>query len=768
MSLIKQLQIMLLIMFTLIFSGNFLISVNDSQQYLRTASFSKAQDTATALALALGPLVKHIEDPKIESIIKAVGDRGFFKEIRLDAIAVPLSATQLLNTASQTEFSDAGWQLKQVATNKDLGIITTNLDQLDLASQLAALEYDVTAKKQTQFIKWLHFLPAPNFNNNTQIKIDFSAVKDGVSSNGSAIVTIDTLVANDTRDTKFEQTPDWFIAMFPIDLKPAQVEVSDGWNVVAILSVSANPADAYDRLYQHATQASLYSFLALVISMTVLSLFIRWILTPLQRIRSLASQIAVGDFATIDSVPKTTELKSVTLAMNEMSEKLSHFVSKLNNDIDHINQQLNTDKLTNLALKPMFDDKLKQLLNLEHSGYVFILRINDLKSIATNNDKSYVDDLIEQFVNTLNDTLKQQSPSHCQYFCYRFIGAEFSIILQNANYQDASALTVELSEQYNQLAHKLGYNDITHMGGCPFNHLSDFDTLLASAYEALESSKQIGPNQAYVFKNSQQGRDLKQWRQLVEQCVNTGDFNVDYVNPCFKLNAELAHSSIHNPCVMVEAFTKVADQQGQPVAMATFVSIAEKYHHSAMLDQQVITKIIANIKQEKWQHQVLVNLSIPSLGDIKFIDWLEEQLTETPELASQLLFSLSAYAVADNLELFKRFSDLIHGFCGQVIIKRYDAQLLPLSVIQTIRVDAIRLAFEHTLGIAHDSEKQQFVGKMQEFSKLFNIKLYTENVTTEQDLLMLNNIGLYAASRDQQNMLIQNEQAKQEAKESSS
>jgi|GEM_PF-737388 len=759
MSLIKQLQILLLVMFTLIFSGNFLISVNDSQQYLRTASFSKAQDTATALALALGPLAKHIDDPKIESIIKAVGDRGFFKEIRLDAIAAQLSAKQLLNAAAQAKFHDSGWQLEKVTTPNKLGLITTNLDQLDLAAQLAALEHDIITNPQPQILQWLHFLPTTDFINGSEIVINFSATKGNKRETGHALVPIDTLVVNDTRDSKFEQTPDWFIAMFPISLKPATVEVSDGWNVVATLSVSANPADAYNRLYQHATQAGLYSLLALALSIAVLSIFISWILTPLQRIRSLAAQIAIGDFATIDAIPKTTELKSVTLAMNEMSEKLSHFVSKLNSDIDHINQQLNTDKLTNLALKPMFDDNLKQLLNLEHHGYVFILRINDLKSIATNNEKNYVDNLISEFVDTLTDTLEQQSPSHCQYFAYRFIGAEFAVILKNASYQDATIFTTELCQQYNQLAHKLGYNDITHIGVCPFNHLSDFDTLLDSAYEALESSKQVGPNQAYIFKKSQQERDLKQWQQLVGQCVNSGDFNVDYVNPCFKLNAELAHSSIHNPCVMVEAFTKVTDEQGHPVAMATFVSIAEKYHYSAMFDQQVITKIIANIKQEKWQHQVLVNLSIPSLDDIKFIDWLEEQLTETPELASQLLFSLPAYAVADNIELFKRFSDLIHGFCGQVIIKRYDAQLLPLSVIQTIRVDAIRLAFEHTLGIANDSAKQQFVEKMQEFSALFNIKLYTENVTTEQDLLMLNKIGLYAASRDKKNTNTKSEPA---------
>jgi len=747
MSLSKQLQIFLLIIFMLIFSVNFIISINDTQRYLRTASYSKAQDTATALALALGPLMKEAHDPKIKSIIRAVADRSFFEEIRLDSIAVEFSAVEIL---AQIEGAD-NWKIVDVSVAPKMGEISTNRDQSDFASQLAALEQDQQSQTVSQEVTWIHFLPATDFKTGNNVEMTVLIANGDMQREATLTLTIDTILTQELRASRFDQTPSWFVSAFPIELEPARVEISDGWKAVATLSVQANPAEAYHRLYQHATQAGVYSLVALIISMLVLSLFLRWVLEPLKRIKSLAGQIAKGDFDKIESIPKTIELKSVTIAMNDMSNKLSHFVSKLNGDIDRINQQLNTDSLTNLALKPVFDNKFKNSLQTDQQGYIFVIKINDLKHIATNNDKGFVDEFIYQFAATLNTTIKQPQLSECESTPYRFIGAEFALLIKNASFENATTLTKLLTAAYSELARQYNYTDITHIGACAFNQLSDLDTVIDSAYEALESAKQIGPNQGLVFKKSDQGRDLQQWRELVEQSVNNASFSLDYINPCFKLNLNQEFNGMNQSWVMVEAFTKVFDEKNIAVPIATFISIAEKYQYIAMFDQQVITKVIADMKEQQWNHQVLINLSLSSLSNIKFIDWLGIQLTKNRRIASQLLFSLSAYAVADNIELFKQFSQKIHQFGGQIIIKRYDAQLLPLSLIQTIKVDAIRLALEHTQDIANDVAKQQFVEKIQEFSKLLNIKLYTENVTTEQDLMMLHKLGLYAVSSDQAN-----------------
>jgi diguanylate cyclase (GGDEF)-like protein len=67
----------------MIFSVNFILSINNIKDYLETESVTHAQDTATALGLALSPHLENKDNPMIETVINAIFDRGYYKQIRL-------------------------------------------------------------------------------------------------------------------------------------------------------------------------------------------------------------------------------------------------------------------------------------------------------------------------------------------------------------------------------------------------------------------------------------------------------------------------------------------------------------------------------------------------------------------------------------------------------------------------------------------------------------------------------------------------------------
>ena len=315
-------------------------------------------------------------------------------------------------------------------------------------------------------------------------------------------------------------------------------------------------------------------------------------------------------------------------------------------------------------------------------------------------------------------------------------------MVENASDKDAVIITKLLTNQFNQLANKFNLTDMAHIGAGSFESCSDFTTVLHAAYEAFESAKQIGPNEAVINQHSGQALDLQQWHDLVKKCVDTGDFSIDYVKPSKRLKALDGIEKM----VMVEAFTRVEDRLGNKVAMATFISIIEKFKLHIAFDEQVINQIIIDIEQQGFKHQFLVNLSIESISNADFIQWLENKLVEKKKIAPQLVFSITAYAVAKQKQAFKQFIDRIHQQGSAVIIKRYDPTLLPIKALQDIKVDAIRLAKEQTLNIAREPSKQQFVQVLQELTLLLNIKLYAEDVTTQDDLQVLKELGVYAAS----------------------
>lgn len=83
MSLSKQLLILISGLFLIIFSVNFVLSVKNIRSYLEGESQIHAQDTATSLGLSLSPYMADENDPVLETMMKVIFDRGFYKEIKL-------------------------------------------------------------------------------------------------------------------------------------------------------------------------------------------------------------------------------------------------------------------------------------------------------------------------------------------------------------------------------------------------------------------------------------------------------------------------------------------------------------------------------------------------------------------------------------------------------------------------------------------------------------------------------------------------------------
>ncbi len=83
MSLSKQLLILITLIFLFIFSVNFFLSVGNIKSYLEVESEIHVQDTATSLGLSLSPYMTDVNDPIIRTMMNAIFDQGYYKEIRL-------------------------------------------------------------------------------------------------------------------------------------------------------------------------------------------------------------------------------------------------------------------------------------------------------------------------------------------------------------------------------------------------------------------------------------------------------------------------------------------------------------------------------------------------------------------------------------------------------------------------------------------------------------------------------------------------------------
>jgi len=732
MSLSKQLYIIITFIFFIIFTGNFIITVNNTKEYLEIESTTKAQDTATSLGMGLKSLMKDKTNPEIQSIISAIANRGFYKEIRLEDVSSSFDQSDLIRQSGLD--TDKNWDISEVKVKSQLGVIKSNEEDDDLFNQLARLENQDIEELTPKKIIYT-FNPSKNFVDGTRLDINFVASNETQTVNATAKVKISKVIARVSRAERFDYIPEWFIDFIPLKMSELKSEISDGWNTTAILYVSANAGDAYAKLYEQAKSAILYAIIAFTLSLLILVIFLKFILKPLKNIEKLAQSISAGNFTTIEKLPWTIELRNVSLAMNNMSDKIKTTIQRLNANLENMTQKLSTDDLTGLHLRQTFETDMKEMFISKSTGFVFTVKIDNLGVYAKNHTNQEVDTFLIAFSNILKNFAKG-------FTAYRFYGSEFALIAKDIDEKDVVQSIDRLKFELGNFALVFNLTDVAHIGGTPFNPIGTTPAMLARANEAYEKAKLIGANEAFIRNDNDLARDMSEWRDLVFDIIDNQKFEIGYIGQAYCLDVKKQHLMI-----MEEAFTKARDKNGEDIPIGTFVSIAEKYDKILDFDKAVVLKVIDYIKELKISHSISINLSLDSVFDIKFKNWLKDRILENKKIASQLVFSVTAYGAAKDIEKFKYFIDSIHSAGAKIIIKRFETKFIPLDSIKELNLDYIRLARSYTEGISKNTSKQGFVEAINELSSLLTIKILAENVKDDKDYDIVKSIGIYGASR---------------------
>ena len=175
--------------------------------------------------------------------------------------------------------------------------------------------------------------------------------------------------------------------------------------------------------------------------------------------------------------------------------------------------------------------------------------------------------------------------------------------------------------------------------------------------------------------------------------------------------------------------------------------MAEKFVKIVELDQGVTQQVIRYIKSEKVDYAIAINLSNRTVKNSDFRSWLAATLKKNPDIAHQLVFSFSAYAVAKEFNAYQVFIDFAHQYKAKVIIKRYESHVLAPRLLKRLKPDFIRLARDISLGIESDSAKQDFVKTVVEITDLIEISVLAENVASDSEFQYMAKLGVKGASR---------------------
>jgi EAL domain-containing protein (putative c-di-GMP-specific phosphodiesterase class I)/HAMP domain-containing protein len=540
-----------------------------------------------------------------------------------------------------------------------------------------------------------------------------------------------------TNDKAVEGVPDWFIHYLPMKLASAKSEISSGWNITGVVHVTVNPAFAYSKLYEQAKTAFYYSLAAFIISMLLLVMLLRLTLRSLQRLNQLALNIAEGRFETLKVLPWTSEVKNVAISMNTMSQKIEATFAALNHKLQAMGSSLLNDDLTGLCKKSVFETDIMALLSEHNPAYLLLIKIDSLPALAQEQGSDVIDQLLKAFAEQLQALSKQHADAGVK--SYRYYGGEFAMLVKTDQINRIHDIGQQLTTTLSQLGEKYARSDLAHIGISPVSPDCTPENLLESVYEAYQQACLIGANSYYVRSQTDSARDMVAWKQLVFNRIDTAAYALTYQGQI--------HTFANQQLLMEEVFTEVRGEDGQVVAIAPFIAIAEKFEKMLDLDKSVIEKTLQHIQNNAIQHAIAVNLSTQTIKSSEFRLWLEKLFKSHTVAAKQLVFSFSAYAIAKDVPSFVSFFYTIHQWGGRVMIKRFETQSMSPDLLKQLKPDFVRLARELSHNLNQSQQKQDFVIAMQQLCALLDITLLAENVQEDSDYQTLNAIGILGASR---------------------
>lgn len=744
MSLSKQLYLIIAFIFFIIFTGNFIISVKNTKEYLEIESSTKAQDTATSLGMSLKPLLKDKQDPEIESIIRAISNSGFYKEVRLEDADFTISESEL--TAASTDLDDSNWQITDISVNPKYGHIEKIESDEIMNEKLLKLENEESdlgfeeEKEETLY----RYTPSGAYKNGGNITFEFNANNQDKNIDTFANLTIDKVLVQEKREIKFDYVPSWFIDLIPIEIEEKYSEISNGWNTSAIIYISPNPGEAYAKLFEQARGSIIYATIAFIISMVILLIFVQFLLRPLKKIEKLAKSISKGQFGVIEELPWTTEIKNVALSMNDMSRKIEAIINKLNRNLKTLSEKLSHDELTGLSLKPTLETDMKDMFLQKEKGYIFSVKLNNLASYAKTHTNSEINQYILNFSNILKSLSSDKELSTKAYLeskAYRFYGSEFVIIAKKCDFECAKEICSRIKFKLEELSEEYNVKEIAHIGATPFSQIGTIPEMLQAANEAYEKAKLIGPNEFFIRNSSDLSRDMDEWRDLVFEIIEHKSFEVGFINDAYTLEDD------KDELIMQEAFTNAKDKEQNNIPIGTFVSIAEKYEKVVDFDKAVISKVISHIIINNVKHDICINLSLESISNNNFILWLQKEIAKNKKITSQLVFSITAYSAAKDIEIFKNFCDYVQSCGSKTIIKRFETKFIPTENLKDFNLDYIRLARDYTTEVYTDKNKKEFIESINDLAHLLNIKVIAENVKANEDFETIKKIKIHGVSR---------------------
>ena len=656
---------------------------------------------------------------EIKKDIQKLIDTKIFESIIVHNTRYLFDKNSLIDTTEG--FDDKSWDLAEVVVDAKYGYIN-KVPKTSLYEFFPSNDFDAS---QPLSIRYQVF--KKSFIRNIVTKLDFSNIEIINELNKKEKSWLDSLVNIDTTNKIY-------------DLKVENLVTS---TVIYIF----NNNIIIQELKSFLIKLILFNLILFLPILFVLGfyhkyLFNKYVTEPVTYANNYLDNILDDRFAVFDKskFEGTKEIKELTQKITKVSTKIASLKNEINVNKESLELKASTDSLTGLPNRDIFDFDIKTMFVSLVNGYVFVIKIDKLSQISKDHDSGYINSFIESYVNTIKNIIFKYSKTDIKL--YRFYGSQFALIARNMNIEKVREICEEIIEEITDRMPDI-YDvpdDLIHIGGTAFDLYGSLDTVLNSANKAYEISKEKGINSYHIIGEEDVEKNYSMLDHNVIKIIEMNDFSLNYVLESYLFD---------NPdkLVMTEASPELLDHEKNRLQIGSFISVAQKLGIADKFDKLVLQKVIEDIKDKDFSHEIAVNLSISSIENVEFIKWLEDTLNENEDIKSNIVFTFTAYTAYLHKNSFVEFVKKAHEMGIKIMIKRYKTDEYPLDQLEFSHVDYIRMNKDYTINFTNDIVKKHKVKNVLIFGELNNINVISDSVELDTDYDLLERLGTYATSR---------------------
>lgn len=548
--------------------------------------------------------------------------------------------------------------------------------------------------------------------------------------------TQNAIIIQRTNPTQIDSVPNWFQLLFKIRPPLVDSQVTNGWSINGTLQVQSHPGFAYEQLYTAASENLFIYGTGLLITIVFALVMVNIICRTLTSIQTHAKKLSNGDYASIDSVPNTPELKETVLSFNNMTSKLASAHQRFNEEIVRFRTYALTDKQTNTGNRRAFEATLKKMLLPEQTvettsskmpkmgtpGTMYIIRLTSLQTVSDKlgflSQQQYTQDVVNKIsVFFAEDKYPQ---------VYRINDADFVVLSSVTEPAQRNEQIIALYQHIKQIDKTEYKQGIVAIGAAEFRQGVSYDVVMTRTDNALTTALESQPS-VFVHKANEPASNKTQWRAILDTII--AQESIEFVS-------QTIHQDKH--VMYQEWFTRFNESS----AHSTSDIFANAHKHGYMLEFDKLIVKHALAKLTKSPAKIAINLSRLALADSEFHDWFFDALPVSPTITRKLIIEIPERALVDDFQQINAFMSQAKIRFIQFTVERFGAQLSSIQHLKALRPDYLKLDPRYTFAIHLEDEQQRLVKTLVDLAHSLGIKVIAEQVESEAQALCLESLNV--------------------------